>query len=183
VAGLLPRSVDIDTKDRRRTISTNDVPGNKPENRDQLATGSWAEHDDGSLIFVKSTEGGRVIYEIFDLSKTPVIQYTDAMKTGAFMKQFSWSPADGKTKDKWTWHDKTVFPWDKVIKAGAADGTSFAHADDQITAAERVRQSREIHRGSEVDPVEVETRLDKLGDKANKILRKIQKAISELPGR
>lgn len=31
-------------------MSTNDVPGAKTENRDVLAMGCWAEHEDGSLI-------------------------------------------------------------------------------------------------------------------------------------
>ena len=50
-------------------MSTNDVPGANPANRDELAMGAWAEHADGSLIFVESTEGGTCIYEVFDLSE------------------------------------------------------------------------------------------------------------------
>jgi hypothetical protein len=49
-------------------MSTNDVPGARAENHDQLAIGCWAEHDDGSLVLVESTEAGRVIFSVFDLA-------------------------------------------------------------------------------------------------------------------
>lgn len=39
-------------------MSTNDVPGANPVNKDILAAGCWAEHADGSLLFVKGNEGG-----------------------------------------------------------------------------------------------------------------------------
>jgi hypothetical protein len=162
-------------------MSTNDCPGANPANRDQLAMGAWAEHEDGSLIVVESTEGGRVIYSIFDMSKTPVIEYRDSMAESAFKKQFSWEPKDGKKKDRWTWRDKTPFEWDRIIKHGAMDGTRFAHADDLETAAERVRKSRELHRGTPVDESKISSRFERLGEKANKLIKKIQKAISDLP--
>lgn len=49
-------------------MSTNDVPGANPKNADVLAMGCWAEHEDGSLIFVESVEGGTVVYSIFDIA-------------------------------------------------------------------------------------------------------------------
>ena len=58
-------------------MSTNDVPGADPRNSDELATGCWAEHEDGSLIFVESTEVNRVIYSVFDMSRTPPLEYRD----------------------------------------------------------------------------------------------------------
>ena len=140
--------------------------------------GCWAEHDDGSLIFVESTEGGRNIYSVFDMDKKPVVEYRDSMADGAFKKQYSY---DGGKKDRWTWHDKTAFPWDRIIKAGAKDGVRHASADDLITAAERVRRSREINRGHDVDPEEVLSRVDRLGETAANLVRKLQKAISDLP--
>lgn len=161
-------------------MSTNDVPGHKPENRDQLAMGCWAEHDDGSMIFVDSTEGGRVIYTIFDMDKVPIVEYRDAMAEGAFKKAFSWKPGDKKS-EKWTWHDKTPFPWDRIIKVGGKDGMKFASAEAQLTAAERVRRSREIHHGRAVDVEEIKsTRVDRIGKKAKEILRRLQDAINEL---
>ncbi len=119
-------------------MSTADVPGSKASNNDKLAMGCWAEHDDGSMIFVESTEGDRVIYSVFDMAKAPIVEYRDAMPTAGFNTQFSYGT---KSKEKWTWHDKTPFPWDKVIKAGARDGQRFASAEDQLNAAERVAES------------------------------------------
>src|SRR5437868_2055043 len=104
-------------------MATTDVPGANPANGDQLKMGCWAEHSDGSLIFVESTEGGRVVYSIFDMSKMPIIEYRDAMPEDTFKKTFS--RRDGNLLIRtinWTWHDKTPFPWDRVIKAGALDG-------------------------------------------------------------
>ena len=161
-------------------MSTNDVPGSNPANRDELGVGCWAEHEDGSLIFVESTEGGRVIYSIFDTAENPIIEYRDSMAEGAFKKQFSWKPDDGKAKDRWTWHDKTPFPWDRVIKKGARDGRRDASADDTLTAAARVRKSREIRRGREVDEAEVSARVDSLRGKAKSIIKQLQKAIDQI---
>jgi len=123
-------------------MSTNDVPGYKPANRDALAMGCWAEHDDGSLLLVESVEGGRVVYCMFDLSEDPIIEYRDAMGEGGFKKSFSW-PTD--TGDKWTWHDKTPFPWDRVV-GEAPPGSRYASVQDQMTAAKRVAKHRALHR-------------------------------------
>jgi hypothetical protein len=165
-------------------MSTNDCPGYDPKNRDELAMGCWAEHEDGSLIFVESTEDDRVIYALFDLAASPVIEYRDSMAIGAFKKNFSWSASDKALLSgiKWTWHDKTPFPWDRVIRRGARDGVRMPHVDDQLTAAERVRRSREIHRGRPVDDAEVRHRVERTEgkDKAAAILDKLQRAISEL---
>lgn len=161
-------------------MSTNDVPGANPANRDQLAMGCWAEHEDGSLIHVESTEGGRVVYYMFNLATNPVTEYRDGMAEGAFKKAFSWNPKD-PASEKWTWHDKTPFPWDRIIKAGARDGVHYASADDHLNAAERIRRSREIHTGHPVDLQEVEARIDQLGEKAERIVRRLQRAISNLP--
>jgi hypothetical protein len=118
-------------------MSTHDVPGANPKNADALGVGCWAEHNDGSLIFVKSTEGGRVIYEIFDMADDPATVYTDAMGEGPFKKFFSFPPA-GTSKIEWTWHDKTPFPWDRIVKTTKRPAPSFATADDQLNAAQKV---------------------------------------------
>lgn len=47
-------------------MSTNDVPGLNPKNRDELHAGCWAEHDNGTLIYVLGTEGNKVIYDLFE---------------------------------------------------------------------------------------------------------------------
>jgi hypothetical protein len=168
-------------------MSTNDVPGANPKNRDELACGCWAEHEDGSLIFVESTEDDRVIYSVFDMEKDPVTEYRDSMKIGAFKKAFTWNPSDKALLSgiKWTWHDKTPFPWDRVIKKGAKDGIRHVHVEDQLNAAERVRQSRESKKEKvtlprPVDEREIEAKVDRLGSKAKKIMKKLQRALEEL---
>lgn len=135
-------------------MSTNDVPGHNPKNADVLAMGCWAESADGSLIFVESVENGRVIYSMFDAAFTPVVEYRDAMPELEFKTVFSWK-ADRKavqgkpaakvpTTIQWTWHDKTPFPWDRVIKKGAKDGARFASAADQLSDAQRVADSLQL---------------------------------------
>ena len=128
-------------------MSTHDVPGARPENRDVLAMGCWAEHDDGSLILVESVEGGTVVYSIFDVSRDPVVEYRDAMPEAGFKNRFSWKPdADDDDNLVWTWHDKTLFPWERVMRDFPA-GTRHASAVAVMTAAERVARSLDLRAG------------------------------------
>lgn len=66
------------------------------------------------MLFVESTEGGRIVYSVFDLSQDPPVEYRDRMDERPFKDLFSWNG----TNDKWTWHDKKPFPWERVIDAG-----------------------------------------------------------------
>ena len=67
-----------------------------------------------------------------------------------FKAAFSWQPEKPSKKAKsvpqikWTWHDKTRFPWERVIKDGAKDGMRFACAADLRNAAERVADSLKL---------------------------------------
>ena len=106
-------------------MSTTDVPGSKKEHNDHLHAGCWAEHEDGSLILVHTTEGKTVLYDVFDLKPKEVsrgvVNYIDAMEQKRFEDTYSFKPAKSKrdgVSEKWTWHDKTPFPWQKVIDAG-----------------------------------------------------------------
>jgi hypothetical protein len=117
-------------------MATHDVPGAKPGNRDQLAMGCWAEHEDRSLIFVESTEGGNVVYSVFDVARDPPLEFRDAMREGEFKAAFSWP---NKVGEKWTWHDKTPFPWDRVMRDFPA-GTRVASAGALTTAAQRIAE-------------------------------------------
>jgi hypothetical protein len=117
-------------------MSTTDTPGYRKENNDELAAGCWAEHADGSLLLVESTEADRVIYSLFHLGLTPakgkpfsasdvdgggVKDYRDVRTTTAFKREYSYDPAKDKgdgVSERWTWHDKTPFPWQRVIDAG-----------------------------------------------------------------
>jgi len=165
-------------------MSTNDVPGANPANRDVLAMGCWAEHEDGSLMFVESTEAGRVIYSMFDMAKTPPVEYRDAIPEDTFKKNFSWVPAVSSKSTgpvagvKWTWHDKTPFPWDRVIKAGAMDGTRDAFAEHTMSAAERVAESLKL-RGSAVAR-DLRHRGETVTKRSGAIWDKISRAINEL---
>lgn len=118
-------------------MSTSDVPGYKPENRDKLAMGCWAEHEDGSLIHVESVEGGQVVFSIFDLSGAEPVEYRHAMPETGFKQQFSWPTRNG---ERWTWHDKTPFPWNKVMRDFPA-GSKAPSAEQQLSAALRVARS------------------------------------------
>ena len=161
-------------------MSTNDVPGHNAVNRDELAMGAWGEHNDGSLIFVQSTEGGRVVYMMFDTSSDPIVEYRDAMPEKGFKETFSWNP---KKKDsiKWTWHDKTPFPWDRVIKKGARDGVHYASTDDQLSAASKLAKSLRL-KMEEFKPERYEhlTEVVKKGKTSSRILNAFQAAIDEL---
>lgn len=161
-------------------MSTYDVPGANPANNDVLACGCWAEHDDGSLIFVESTEVNRVIYSIFDMAKTPPVEYRDAMTEVAFKKCFSWNDSgDGEDgKELWVWHDKTPFPWDRVIKAGATDGGRAAFAEQQLNAAERVAESLRL-RGAAIAQ-DIRHRAERSVRRSATIWDKISRAVAEL---
>lgn len=160
-------------------MSTNDVPGHDPANNDKLAMGCWAEHKDGSLIFVESTEGNRVVYSIFDTAKEPIVAYRDAMPEINFKRQFSWDPSD-KSKDRWTWHDKTPFDWDRVIRKGATDGPYYASADGLKTAAQRVADSLQL-RARELDVDRYSNMQDQELARTGAIFSKLTKAINDLP--
>jgi len=167
-------------------MSTSDVPGYKAQNRDELAMGSWAEHEDGSLMLVQGNEGGKVVYMMFDTSATPMIEWRDAMAEKAFKEQFSFDtskPATKKPKGKkvpnikWTWHDKTPFPWDRIIDAGAQSGQHIASADQLLTAAAAVAKSRTL-KGGEVDPKDFEHMSPK--EVASSIIGSLQEALGNL---
>lgn len=172
-------------------MSTHDVPGAVAAHNDVLAMGCWGEHADGSLIFVQSTENGRVIYMMFDTAEDPVIEYRDAMPEADFKSTFSWSAEAKPSKKnkkvgavadvKWTWHDKTPFPWDRVIKQGAKNGARFASADDQLSAAARVAASLNL-RAKALDPKDVEHMADQSRplNKVRKLVKKLGDALGKL---
>jgi hypothetical protein len=166
-------------------MSTNDVPGYNSNNRDELTMGCWAEHEDGSLIFVESVENHRVIYSIFDMCKDPLVEYRDALSEDDFKKNFSWVDTTTAKKSskslnlKWTWHDKTRFPWERVIKSGAKDGLRYACASDMMTAAERVAESLKLRAQAVSDRTHmVET--TRSPSKIGGFLRTLANALDEL---
>lgn len=132
-------------------MATNAVPGAVAANYDELAVGCWAEHADGSLIFVEGVAEGSVVYCIFDVAKA--LAYRDAMSEKGFKKQFSWDP---KKKDaiKWTWHDKTPFDWSRVMDL--PPGPAYPSAAHQLSAAEQVAEKLKL-RGEAIDTEAIRT--------------------------
>ena len=156
-------------------MGTYDVPGKKKSNRDELHIGCWAEHDDGSLLLIEGLEDGKVVYSIFDLSKEPPIEYRDAMSERAFKDFFSWEKDDD---EKWFWHDKTAFPWDKIM-AYFKEGPKDVSALDQMTAAERVAKRMEL-KGLAIKKSSVSHKSPSTEKKRNIIINKVQRALEEL---
>lgn len=161
-------------------MSTNDVPGASASNNDILHQGCWAEHEDGSLIYVYATEGGRVVYEMFDMSAAPIIRFSHAYAEAEFKRRFSWPPA-GTSTEKWTWHDKTHFPWDRVIAAGDKPATRYGSADDMLSAAARVAKSIGVE-GTTTDVTDLRHLIDQVTSHpaAQAIIKGVQEAISKL---
>lgn len=155
-------------------MSTQDVPGANPANVDKLAAGSWGEHADGSLIFVKGNEGGQTIYEIYDVAQDPPVYYQDAMLETAFKKQFSFPPI-GSSPEKWTWHDKTPFPWNRVMKNFSKPVPAQVSAETILTAAQRVAESLKL-RAQRLDPSSLDANIDQTERKGRAILDRLQRA-------
>lgn len=161
----------------RSKMATHDVPGANPANADVLAAGCWAEHEDGSLIYVKGTENDQVVYEIYDLAQDPPVYYQDAMREDAFKKQFSWKPMNPANPIKWAWHDKTPFPWSRVMKT--FDKPTPVHADvhDTLSAAARVAQSLRL-RAHKLTEEELKDKTDRIVRKGKSILDRLERAYS-----
>lgn len=156
-------------------MSTNDVPGANAANRDILAAGCWAEHTDGSLIYVLGNEGGRAIYQIYDVAQTPPVFYQDAMIEKAFKDQFSFPPV-GASADKWTWHDKTPFPWNKVMQSIQRPTPQHADVSDTLSAAARVAESLKL-RAENLTEEKIGHNIDTLKAFGREIMGVIEKAL------
>jgi hypothetical protein len=162
-------------------MSTNDVPGANKANADKLKAGCWAEHTDGSLIYVKGTEADMVIYEIFDVATEPPVSYMDAMPRPGFMKQFSVPPV-GTSKIPWTWHDKTPFPWDRVMKDLKRPLPAVSRARDILSAAGRVARSLSL-RGRKLTEDAIAHNDDRPARRGRAVLDRIADALEQLSER
>jgi len=155
-------------------MSQQDVPGANSANKDILAAACWAEHEDGSLLYVKGTENGQVVYELYDVSQDPVMNYQDAMREGAFKTQFSFPPV-GTSSEKWTWHDKTPFPWDRVMKHINTPTPRHADVHDQLSAAARVAESLRL-KGQKLKEEAVEHMTERSANRGVAIIDRLQRA-------
>lgn len=156
-------------------MATSDVPGANPKNADKLATGCWAEHKDGSLLFVKGTEGGQVVYELYDVAQAPPVYYQDAMREDAFQKAFS-APPFGSSSEDWTWHDKTAFPWSRVMKSFDKPVPVPADVHDTLSAAARVAESLRL-KAQRVQEEAVGAQQEQVVRKGRGIAERIERAI------
>jgi hypothetical protein len=99
------------------------------------------------------------------------------MREEAFKKAFSWKSGEAVTADRWTWHDKTPFDWDRVIKAGARPGLKYPSAADQLTAARRVAEALKL----KAHAVAKEGLSDKKARKLARLSRKLEDALAAFP--
>lgn len=165
-------------------MATEDCPGANKANNDVLAAGCWAEHADGSLMYVKGTENQQVVYELYDMAQDPPVYYQDAMRETAFKTQFS-HPPTGTSKEKWTWHDKTPFPWSRVMRTFDKPRPVHADVHDTLSAAARVAESLRL-RAQEIPPSHFEhaqQSAERVERKSGMAIRdRIQRAIGVLLG-
>jgi len=125
-------------------MSTNDVPGAKKEHNDHLHVGCWAESSDECYIFVKGTEGGIVTADMYDMNK-PISQFQFRMPESQFMSEFSWQPGS-QDSTKWTWHDKSEMPWERLIGMGLPDGEVQTDPVHILSSADRVAKRVKAHK-------------------------------------
>lgn len=158
-------------------MSTNDVPGAVEAHQDSLHMGCWAEHEDGSLILVEGVENGKVVFEIFDLSRPgDPVGYRDAMPEADFKRQFSFPPV-GTSKVRWTWHDKTPFDWSRIMRLGERPRPRAVSAEQELSAAERIAEDLKL-RGRHINREDIEDRVERSGAKSPaEIVQRIADAI------
>jgi hypothetical protein len=166
-------------------MSTNDVPGAKKANKDVLAAECWAEADDGSLIIVRAVEAKRVVYEMYDLApKGGPIEYRHTMDENGFKRAFSWTAGDdldgvddkvqqsNVPKVRWTWHDKTPVPWDRIFR-DFPSGMRVPSAAQQHATAAAIDESLERTGGTALaeSPIRTAARLiaDVLNLRGNRV--------------
>lgn len=158
-------------------MATQDVPGANPANADKLAHGNWAEHADGSLILVEGNESGRVVFQMFDLTHRPYTRWLGAMTEAEFKLKFSFKPI-GTSTERWTWHDKTSFPWDRVMSVFQAPKPEFVNPEDELSAAQRVAESLKLH-GQRLTEDIVAGRAEQKARRGHAIWDRIDSAVRE----
>jgi hypothetical protein len=104
------------------------------------------------------------------------------MPEASFKSTFTWEKGKTtkKTNEKWLWHDKTAFPWDRIIKSGVSDGQKAVSANDVLTAAERVAESLKLLGISVSRDVAHRAPQESDKDTGKVIMDKITRAVQEL---
>jgi len=160
-------------------MSTHDVPGANPRNADKLDMGCWAEADGGqSLLHVVGHEAGSVVFDIYDLQQDPALFYRDAMMEAEFKEFFS-APPTGKSDVSWTWHDKTTFPWDRVMKRLKATVPIHADVKDTLTVAQKIAQKLGL-RAQKLAEGDVTSKMDQQRRAGHEVIEPIAQALERV---
>lgn len=165
-------------------MATKAVPGADKKNFDSLDVGCWAEDEDaqdpsvvgGSLVFIAGFENGQVVYQMYDLANG--MFYQDAMLKKDFKSFFSVPPI-GSSKVEWTWHDKTPFPWNRVMKRFTRPAPHHADVIEQLSAAERVAQDLNL-RGRELEEQDISHNIDQDRTRGMAIIEAIAEAVGRV---
>lgn len=160
-------------------MATSSVPGADPKNFDELHPGCWAEGDDGaSLIYVLGYENGQVVFQLYDTSDG--LYYQDAMIEDEFKAMFSFPPV-GTSKDKWTWHDKTPFPFDRVMKRFRRPAPQHADVEAEEESVARKIARRLKIRGRRIDKSSITAQTNEEAKRAGyEIMDRIATALGRL---
>jgi len=160
-------------------MSTNAVPGANPVNKEYLDRGAWAEDkDQTSLVHVIGKEAGSIVFQIYDLSEDPIIFYQDAMIESEFKNFFSVPPV-GTSDVVWTWHDKTDFPFDRVMKRFSSKASHHADVKDQLSVAQRIAAKLHI-KGKRLTEEDVSAQTEQERGRGLAIIDAIGDALSKI---
>ncbi len=160
-------------------MSTNDVPGANPVNKDYLDRGAWAEDkDQTSLVHVIGKEAGSVVFQLYDLDENPIIFYQNAMIESEFKDFFSVPPV-GTSEVEWTWHDKTDFPFDRVMKRFSSKASYHADVQEQMSAAKRINAKLKM-KAQRLTEADVSAQMDQERGRGLAIIDAIGNALSKI---
>jgi hypothetical protein len=159
-------------------MATQAVPGADPRNLDDLSVGCWAEAKDGSLLHVIGHEGGSVVFQLYDLDEDPPFYYQDAMLEADFKQEFSVPPI-GTSRVPWTWHDKTDFPWDRVMKRFSGKAPQYADVEDHLSIAAKIGRKLGM-RGRRMAKEDLAARSGEGRDRGMRIIERLADAIGKV---
>jgi hypothetical protein len=160
-------------------MATQAVPGADPRNLDDLSVGCWAEDKDRtSLIHVIGHEGGSVVFQLYDLHEDPSLYYQDAMMEDEFKDFFSVPPV-GSSDVPWTWHDKTTFPWDRVMKRFSGKAPQYADVQDHLSVAQKIAQKLGL-RGKRLAKEEVTPQVEQRRNRGMAIIERIAESVGKM---
>lgn len=160
-------------------MSTNAVPGANPKNRDYLERGAWAEDkDQTSLVHVIGREDGSIVFQIYDLSEDPIIFYQNALIESEFKTFFSVPPV-GTSDVTWTWHDKTDFPFDRVMKRFSSKASYHADVKDQLSVAQRIAAALHI-KGKRLTKEDVSAQVEREHNRGMAIIDVVTEALGKI---